>query len=123
MRRGMPPPPRTGGPPVTNIRNTSSRHWRRWLKPENRCLVPANSFAENADAACERLCPAAAFGSKLPSTTCSRFRLSQPRSKRLHLCELRNERLSAFMQNSTTVSLTTFAYYLPRNMTLNNDRR
>jgi hypothetical protein len=24
MRRGMPPPPRTGGPPVTNVRNTSS---------------------------------------------------------------------------------------------------
>ena len=34
--------------PVTNIRNTSSPHWRGWLKPENRCLVPANSFAENA---------------------------------------------------------------------------
>jgi hypothetical protein len=48
MRWGMPPPPRTGGPPVTNIRNTSSPHWRSWLKPENRCLVPANSFAEYA---------------------------------------------------------------------------
>jgi hypothetical protein len=23
------------------IRNTSSPHWRGWLKPENRCLVPA----------------------------------------------------------------------------------
>jgi hypothetical protein len=21
-------------------------HWRGWLKPENRCLVPVNSFAE-----------------------------------------------------------------------------
>jgi putative SOS response-associated peptidase YedK len=48
MRWGMPPPPGTGGPPVTNIRNTSSSHWRMWLKPENRCLVPANSFAEYA---------------------------------------------------------------------------
>jgi putative SOS response-associated peptidase YedK len=48
MRWGMPPPPRTGGPPVTNIRNTSSPHWRGWLKPEYRCLVPANSFAEYA---------------------------------------------------------------------------
>jgi hypothetical protein len=48
MRWGMPPPPRAGGPPVTNIRNTSSPHWRMWLKPENRCLVPANSFAEYA---------------------------------------------------------------------------
>jgi hypothetical protein len=25
---GMPPPPKFGGPPVTNIRNTSSPHWR-----------------------------------------------------------------------------------------------
>jgi putative SOS response-associated peptidase YedK len=48
MRWGMPPPPRTGGPPVTNIRNTSSPHWRGWLKPESRCLVPFNSFAEYA---------------------------------------------------------------------------
>jgi putative SOS response-associated peptidase YedK len=48
MRWGMPPPPKFGGPPVTNIRNTSSSHWRAWLKPENRCLVPANSFSEYA---------------------------------------------------------------------------
>jgi putative SOS response-associated peptidase YedK len=48
MRWGMPPPPKTGGPPVTNIRNTSSPHLRGWLKPENRCLFPANSFAEYA---------------------------------------------------------------------------
>ena len=48
MRWGMPPPPRAGGYPVTNIRNTSSPHWRAWLKPENRCLVPANSFMDTA---------------------------------------------------------------------------
>jgi putative SOS response-associated peptidase YedK len=48
MRWGMPPPPHNGGPPVTNFRNTASPHWRGWLKPENRCLVPANSFAEYA---------------------------------------------------------------------------
>jgi putative SOS response-associated peptidase YedK len=48
MRWGMPPPPRAAGPPVTNIRNTASPHWRGWLKPENRCLVPFNSFAEYA---------------------------------------------------------------------------
>jgi putative SOS response-associated peptidase YedK len=48
MRWGMPSPPRTGGPPVTNIRNTSSPHWRGWLRPENRCLVPFCSFAEYA---------------------------------------------------------------------------
>jgi len=42
MRWGMPPPPpKFGGPPVTNIRNTSSPHWRGWLKTDNRCLVPA----------------------------------------------------------------------------------
>jgi putative SOS response-associated peptidase YedK len=48
MRGGMPPPPKVGGPPVTNIRNTSSPHWRSWLKPEHRCLVPFNSFVEYA---------------------------------------------------------------------------
>jgi putative SOS response-associated peptidase YedK len=31
---------------VTNVRNTASAHWRRWLGPENRCLVPLTSFAE-----------------------------------------------------------------------------
>jgi len=33
VRWGMPPPLRTPGPPFTNIRNTSSPHWRMWLKP------------------------------------------------------------------------------------------
>lgn len=31
---------------TTNIRNTSSPHWKRWLEPANRCLVPLTSFAE-----------------------------------------------------------------------------
>jgi len=31
---------------VTNIRNVDSPHWRRWLGPASRCLVPINSFAE-----------------------------------------------------------------------------
>ena len=31
---------------VTNVRNTSSKHWTRWLGPENRCLVPFTSFSE-----------------------------------------------------------------------------
>jgi putative SOS response-associated peptidase YedK len=48
MRWGMPPPPKSPWPPVTNIRNTSSPHWRTWTKPESRCLVPFNSFAEYA---------------------------------------------------------------------------
>jgi putative SOS response-associated peptidase YedK len=34
MRWGMPPPPRGCGFPVTNIRNTSSPHWRAWLSRE-----------------------------------------------------------------------------------------
>lgn len=29
---------------VTNIRNTSSKHWTRWLGVENRCVVPFTSF-------------------------------------------------------------------------------
>jgi putative SOS response-associated peptidase YedK len=46
-----PPPPRPGSKPstrpVTNVRNTDSRHWTPWLKkPEHRCLVPVTSFSE-----------------------------------------------------------------------------
>ncbi|SHI52033.1 SOS response-associated peptidase [Wenxinia saemankumensis] len=33
---------------VTNIRNTGSPHWRRWLAPAHRCLVPFTRFAEPA---------------------------------------------------------------------------
>lgn len=31
---------------TTNIRNTSSTHWRPWLGIENRCVVPFTSFSE-----------------------------------------------------------------------------
>src|SRR6187401_3080622 len=31
---------------TTNIRNTSSKHWSRWLGIENRAVVPFTSFAE-----------------------------------------------------------------------------
>lgn len=31
---------------VTNVRNSASAHWRRWLGPANRCLVPFTSFSE-----------------------------------------------------------------------------
>lgn len=51
MRWGMPSPPKFGGPPITNVRNTSSPHWRQWLKPESRCLVPWTSFSEYDDTA------------------------------------------------------------------------
>src|SRR5260221_14496923 len=47
MRWGMPNPPQHPGI-TTNIRNTGSPHWRRWLAPESRCLVPMSSFCEYA---------------------------------------------------------------------------
>jgi len=31
---------------TTNIRNTSSKHWTRWLGVEHRCVVPFTSFSE-----------------------------------------------------------------------------
>lgn len=31
---------------TTNVRNTSSKHWTRWLGVEHRCVVPVTSFAE-----------------------------------------------------------------------------
>lgn len=49
MRWGMPGPQQFGSAPVTNIRNTASPHWRHWLPPQNRCLVPATSFSEWED--------------------------------------------------------------------------
>jgi putative SOS response-associated peptidase YedK len=50
-RWGMPSPvfalkSKTTDPGVTNVRNTASPHWRRWLGPANRCLVPFTSFSE-----------------------------------------------------------------------------
>jgi putative SOS response-associated peptidase YedK len=50
-RWGMPSPVfalkgRSTDPGVTNIRNTASPHWRRWLGPANRCVVPFTSFSE-----------------------------------------------------------------------------
>lgn len=31
---------------TTNVRNTSSSHWKPWLDPANRCLVPFTAFSE-----------------------------------------------------------------------------
>lgn len=50
MRWGLPGPSAHGGAPVTNIRNLASPHWRAWLTPEHRCLVPFTIFAEYDDA-------------------------------------------------------------------------
>lgn len=54
LRWGMPTPPAFMKPGsidrgVTNIRNTNSAHWRAWLTPKYRCLVPATSFCEPTD--------------------------------------------------------------------------
>lgn len=49
LQWGMPSPPayvKGADRGVTNIRNARSPHWRRWLKPEYRCVVPFTSFAE-----------------------------------------------------------------------------
>ncbi|MCC0044252.1 MAG: SOS response-associated peptidase [Brucellaceae bacterium] len=49
LQWGMPSPPqyvKNADRGVTNIRNTTSSHWRRWLGVESRCIVPATSFAE-----------------------------------------------------------------------------
>ncbi len=51
-RWGMPSPAfalkgRKSDPGVTNVRNVSSPHWRRWLGVESRCVVPFTSFSEN----------------------------------------------------------------------------
>lgn len=50
-RWGLPSPPQFHSKSgidrgVTNVRNTRSPHWRRWLGPQNRCLVPFARFAE-----------------------------------------------------------------------------
>ena len=51
-RWGMPSPAfalqgRNSDPGITNVRNTASAHWRRWLDFEHRCVVPFTSFSEN----------------------------------------------------------------------------
>lgn len=50
-RWGMPTPPKylegkKTDKGVTNIRNVTSPHWRRWLGVEHRCLVPFTAFSE-----------------------------------------------------------------------------
>lgn len=52
-RWGMPTPPKflegkKVDKGVTNIRNVTSSHWRRWTTPASRCVVPFTSFSESA---------------------------------------------------------------------------
>lgn len=51
MRWGMPSPAfalknKKTDRGVTNVRNTKSMHWRRWLGVDHRCVVPFTSFSE-----------------------------------------------------------------------------
>lgn len=51
MRWGMPSPQfalkgKNYDKGVTNVRNTKSPHWRRWLGPQSRCVVPFTAFSE-----------------------------------------------------------------------------
>lgn len=43
------PPPSLPGRPVVNARNLDSPHWRAWLDPAHRCVIPASRFLEWTD--------------------------------------------------------------------------
>ena len=62
VRWGLPSPPSVlkteRDPGVTNVRNTGSPHWRRWLGPAHRCLVPLTSFAERSKGGNQWFAPA-----------------------------------------------------------------
>jgi putative SOS response-associated peptidase YedK len=50
-RWGLPSPPQFHSKNgiergVANVHNTGSPHWRRWLGPAHRCLIPLDRFAE-----------------------------------------------------------------------------
>lgn len=42
---------------TTNVRNTNSSHWKPWLGPANRCLVPFTAFSEPGRDAEDRYMP------------------------------------------------------------------
>ena len=52
-RWGMPSPVfalkgRNSDPGVTNVRNVTSPHWRRWLGIDNRCVVPVRQYKKQS---------------------------------------------------------------------------
>jgi putative SOS response-associated peptidase YedK len=86
-RWGMPSPSfalqgKRTDPGVTNVRNTKSPHWRRWLEPASRCVVPFTAFSEpgrNGDGVSEPVWfaldesrPLAVFAGVWTSWTCVR---------------------------------------------------
>ena len=42
---------------TTNVRNTSSAHWKPWLTPAHRCLVPFTAFSEPGRDEAGKHCP------------------------------------------------------------------
>ncbi len=61
-RWGMPSPSfllkgRKADPGITNVRNTASPHWRAWLGPAHRCVVPFDAFSEYGTDASGRKVP------------------------------------------------------------------
>jgi putative SOS response-associated peptidase YedK len=57
---------------TTNIRNTSSPHWKPWLGAANRCLVPFTAFSEPDQAApCSRSGSRKAKSAPSPSSPAS----------------------------------------------------
>lgn len=42
---------------TTNVRNTFSQHWKPWLGPTNRCLVPFTAFSEPGRDAADKFLP------------------------------------------------------------------
>jgi putative SOS response-associated peptidase YedK len=74
---------------VTNIRNISSMHWKRWLGPANRCLVPFTSFSEYDTIygkkvpvwfAIDETRPLLAFAGLWANWTCVRRKARSPRT-------------------------------------------
>jgi hypothetical protein len=82
MRWGMPPPPRTGGFPVTNIRNTTSPHWRGWLMPKADAWCRLTALRNMRQSPTLLLARKTSFGSRLMTIgRCSPLAGSGPSSK------------------------------------------
>jgi putative SOS response-associated peptidase YedK len=75
-------------PGVTNVRNATSRHWRRWLGVESRCIVPFTSFAEPDNGTFDGRAPVwFACGDTRPLTC---FAEQRRQSRRRPLLDVRN---------------------------------
>jgi hypothetical protein len=52
MRWGMPPPPKFGGAPVTNIRNMASPHWRGHSMSRSQKITSSCAGLSRASTSC-----------------------------------------------------------------------